>query len=387
MDLRSIRSGPTYMQYLFELGRIPELSRAEIEHVFLAQNISSTLKVYEKNILILETPDNIDIAKIMEQLGGTIKVAEFISSETSTKAIGDSLNELQPEGKIQFSLSGNNARDLALEVKKYLKELDRSVRYVEAKNTATILHNNLVEKQGDLTFTKHGLFITRGIQPIEEWGERDFGRPGRDSRSGMLPPKLARIMINLTAADTTGTILDPFCGSGTILTEAMSLGFAHIVGSDTSEKALDDTRKNIEWMKSQIIDTKPTTPKLILSAAGELHGKIAPNSIDAIAAEPYMGKPLRGTEDKSLLQKQANELKEMYVNAFKSFSKILKPGASIVFIIPRFLSDKTWIRIDCLERIQDLGFSLERLTSTEPFILYSRPGQFVGREIWKFKKI
>ncbi len=375
------------MQYLFELGRIPELSRAEIEHVFLAQNISYTLKVYEKNILILETSQKIDIEKIMERLGGTIKVAEFISQESSIEAIGDYLHQNQADGKIQFSLSGNNARDLALEVKKYLKELGRSARYVEAKNTATILHNNLVEKQGDLTFTKHGLFVTRDIQPIEEWGERDFGRPGRDSRSGMLPPKLARIMINLTAADTTGKILDPFCGSGTILTEAMSLGFAHIVGSDTSEKALDDTRKNIEWMKSQILDKKPATPKLILSAAEGLHGKIAPNSIDAIAAEPYMGKPLRGTEDKSTLQKQANELKEMYVTAFKSFSKILKPSGSIVFIIPRFLFEKTWIRIDCIERIQDLGFSLERLTSTEPSILYSRPGQFVGREIWKFKKI
>lgn len=375
------------MQYLFELGRIPELSRAEIEHVFLAQNILSTLTVYEKSILILETPKNIDIEKIMQQLGGTIKVAEFISENTSLEAIGDYLNEVQAEGKIQFSLTGNNARDVALQVKKYLKELGRSVRYIEPKNTATILHNNLVEKQGDLTVTKHGLFITRGIQPIEEWGERDFGRPGRDSRSGMLPPKLARIMINLTGAGTDGTILDPFCGSGTILTEAMSLGFAHIVGSDTSEKALDDTRKNIEWMKSQIADTKPSTPKLILSGAGELHGKIAQGSIDAIAAEPYMGKPLRGTEDKRTLEKQASELKELYVNAFKSFYKILKPGSSIVFIIPRFLSDKTWIRIQCLERIQDLGFSLERLTDTEPSILYSRPGQFVGREIWKFKKI
>jgi len=375
------------MQYLFELGRIPELSRAEIEHVFLAFDISYTLKTYEKNILILETPHEIDITKIMERLGGTVKIAEFISDDTSVESLGDTLNEKQSDGKIQFSLSGNNAKDIALQVKKYLKELGRSVRYIEAKNTATILHNNLVEKQGDLTLTKYGLFLTRDIQPIEEWGERDFGRPGRDSRSGMLPPKLARILINLTGADTDGTLLDPFCGSGTILTEAMSLEFTGIIGSDTSEKALDDTRKNIDWMKSQLVDKKPATPKLILSDAGGLHGKIAPKSIDAIAAEPYMGKPLRGTEDKKILVKQAAELKEMYINAFKSFHKIFKSGGSIVFIIPRFLNDKTWIRMDCTERIQDLGFSLERLTDTEPSILYSRPGQFVGREIWKFKKI
>jgi len=374
------------MTYLFELGRIPELSRAEIEHIFSALQISHEVKIFEKNILIIETQQTLDTHKIMDRLGGTIKIAELASENASVESIGDYLNENQ-EGKIQFSLSGNNAKDLALQVKKYLKEIDRSVRYIEAKNTATILHNNLVEKNGDLTLTKYGVFVTRDIQSIEEWGERDFGRPGRDSRSGMLPPKLARMLINLTGTDTTATILDPFCGSGTVLTEAMSIGYKEIIGSDTSEKALDDTRKNIEWMKTQILDKKPTIPKLILSSATELHGKLAADSIDAIAAEPYMGKPLRGTEDRHTLEKQAAQLKELYINAFKSFHKVLRPAGSVVFIIPRFLQGENWIRIHCLEDIQNFGFSLERLTATEPSILYSRPGQFVGREIWKFKKI
>ncbi len=373
------------MVYFFELGRNHDLSRAEIEQIFLSQKISYEVIAQDKQNLFVETENTFAVEKIMTILGGTIKIAEQVSEKSSAENICDYLNTAQPDGKIQFSITGNNAKEIALEAKKLLKAEGRSVRYIEAKNTATILHNNLVEKQGDLTLSKHGLFVTRAIQPIEEWGERDFGRPGRDSRSGMLPPKLARILINLTGVDTAATLLDPFCGSGTILTEAMSLGFKNIVGSDLSEKAIEDTKKNTEWIKSE--KAMHATPKLFVCDATNLQTHVQPNSIDAIATEPYMGKPLRGTEDKGTLQKQADELRALYLSAFKTFQKILRPGAPIVFIIPRFLSQKNWIRINITEQIQNMGFSLERLTPTEPSILYHRPEQFVGREIWKFKRI
>lgn len=374
------------MIYLFELGRNNELSRAEIEQVFLSQKISYNIVAQEKQNLLVETTKNIDTKKIMNILGGTIKISEQVADNTHTETLCEYLNTTQ-EGKIQFSVSGNNAKELALATKKLLKAEGRSVRYIEAKNTATILHNNLIEKKGDITLSKHGLFVTRAIQAIEEWGERDFGRPGRDDRSGMLPPKLARILINLTGATADQTILDPFCGSGTVLTEAMSLGFQNIIGSDLSEKAIDDTKKNIAWMKEQNTQTHLATPKYFVCDAAQLQTHVQKDTVDAIAAEPYMGKPLRGTEDKKTLQMQANELQVLYLAAFKSFQKIMRNDATIVFIIPRFLHKQEWIRINCLEQIQHLGFSLVRLTPTEPSILYHRPEQFVGREIWKFKKI
>jgi len=50
---------------------------------------------------------------------------------------------------------------------------------------------------------------TEAVQPYKQWSARDFGRPARDPKSGMLPPKLARLMINLSGVDPKGkTILD-----------------------------------------------------------------------------------------------------------------------------------------------------------------------------------
>jgi len=99
----------------------------------------------------------------MSRLGGTVKIGKLIDNN-----IKNYLLQNQSDGKIVFSISGSNAQKQALEIKKELKLLGRSVRYVEAKNTATILHNNLVEKQGDFTIVNNQIFITEAIQPFED---------------------------------------------------------------------------------------------------------------------------------------------------------------------------------------------------------------------------
>lgn len=377
------------MTYLFELGRNPELSLAEIEQVFASEKISYKIIEQNKQNLVLDIKETEDILGIMKRLAGTVKISEQISEDLSIETLCEYIQKIQNSGKIQFSLSGNNAKNLALEVKKQLKSEGRSVRYIEANNTATVLHNNLVEKQGDFTLTKNGIFITRAIQDIEEWGQRDFGRPSRDSHSGMLPPKLARILINLTGATKKQTFLDPFCGSGTVITEAMDIGFTHLIGTDLSPKAIEDTNQNISWMKEkhEYLQNTKIDSKIFPCDVTQLGGQLAARSIDAIATEPYMGRPLRGKEPTHLIQKQTRELKELYISAFKTFQKIMKIDATIVFVIPRFLAEEKWIRIECLLEIQNCGFSLERLTPQSHYILYSRPNQFVAREIWKFRKI
>lgn len=381
------------MLYLFQLGRQPEISEAELQSVFVFFGLEYTVVAKNNANLFVEIRQSVDAVTLMNRLGGTIKIARCVGTGKTPEEIATIIEDLQLEGKIQFSLSGNNAKSLALETKKILKENGRSVRYIEAKNTATILHNSLVQKSGDFTLTKEGMFVTEAIQPIEDWGERDFGRPGRDSRSGMLPPKLARIMINLAGANTTlntnireKKILDPFCGSGTVLMESILLGYTHIFGSDISDRAIQDTKINTEWILENGKKEKPATLKIVQSDVRRIADKIQSDTIDSIATEPFLGKPLKGTETRDSLEKQAHELKSLYIEAFKAFAKVMKKGGSLVFLIPRFKCKQEWIRIHCSEEIQKLGFEISPLSPTTPFLIYSRPDQFVGREIWRFVK-
>lgn len=367
------------MNYLFQLGHQPHISIAELKAVLL-----STHNFINKDdkYIIAEMDKEIEAETLMNQLGGTIKIGKEIKQTgNDTKTIVSFLAK-NNDGKIHFSVPD---KKMGITVKKELKSLGRSVRYVEPKNAATILHNNLIEKQGDFTVVDNKIFVTVALQPFEEMKKRDYSRPGSDEFSGMLPPKLSKIMINLAKITPKQTLLDPFCGSGTVLTEALNMGYKNIIGSDISEKAVEDTKKNIEWLKDTN-ELTGVTYELYHNDATQLHNQINPSSVDAIVAEPYMGKPLRGNERVETLEKQASELSELYINAFKAFRRILKTEGVAVFIIPQFKHDNDWIKINCVEDIKEIGFELVPFGKDDS-LLYHRPKQHLGRSIWRFRKI
>ena len=253
----------------------------------------------------------------MSRLGGVVKIGKRVCERDDTGTIADYLEQIQKEGKIIFSLSGNLDKRHGLAIKKELKQRGRSVRFVEANNTATILHNNLVAFQTDLTVVNHTVFATAAIQPIEAFVERDYGRPKSDTKSGMLPPKLSRILIHLSGIQPNQTMWDPFCGSGTILMEAAAMGFTHLLGSDNSQKAIDDAQKNMEWIVEN--EKKKKSFQLFVSDVRTAERFLKQGTVDAIISEPYLGKPLRGHEPRSFLEKQAEKLRQLYVAAFKTF--------------------------------------------------------------------
>jgi len=367
--------------YLFVLGRETHLCAAEISAVFSQSRIEAKTHILDNKYLVAKTSNRLGVHSLMEQLGGTVKIAEKINT-----SIKEHIEKTQPDGKIHFSLSGPNAKKRALALKKELKSDGRSVRYIEANNTATILHNNLVKREGDFTVAGDNVFVTVAIQPIEAFGKRDFEKPGADSRSGMLPPKLARMMINLTETPNDATLFDPFCGSGTLLMEALTMGYKHIVGIDLSEKAIADTGKNIHWIGEEFGLQVSGSRVFVSDVRAVSHKKIPKHSIDAIATEPYMGTPKIGRETKGQLAEEVRELADLYTNAFKTFSRVVKPGGTIIFIIPKFRHDNAWIEINCLNDIKKLGFDVVPFSEKYPSLLYWRRRQHVGREIWKFRK-
>ncbi len=363
--------------WLFSLGRETEISTAEIKAVFAMEKINyKVIKQLEKN-LILEITNEINPEILIKQLGGTVKISHLLDISTKPPEIATFLNEYITNGKLIFSVAGGR-KNFGLEIKKELKLLGRSVRYVEPKNTATIFHNDLVKKGADLNIFEQQIYLTQAIQPFEEFGERDFGRPGRDDLSGMLPPKLAMIMINLSETPKDRILLDAFCGSGTIITEAVLLGYKNLIASDISEKAIVDTQKNIDW-------TKTATPiKVFQADARNLTTFLEEKSIDTIVSEPFLGKPMKGNETMEQLTKQTEELKAVYLGAFAEFKKILKKDGIVIFLIPRFRFKNQWITIDCQKEIENLGFNTVPLAEKYPNLLYWRSTQHVGREIWKF---
>jgi len=363
------------MQYLFVLGHQPHISTAELEAVF-----STTPKIMDNKYGVIEMKNEINSDKVMQQLGGVVKIGQAIKPTGDVMKTIVSFLHKNNQGKIHFALKD---KKLGLRIKKELKNQGRSVRYIEPKNTATILHNNLVARQGDFTVLNNQVFVTTAIQPFATMKEHDYDRPGSDDVAGMLPPKLAKIMMNLAQQGPKKTLLDPFCGSGTILMEAATMGYKNLLGNDLAEKAVIDTNKNLEWAIGQY-NLANVNFKLYQVDARHLSSKLQPKSVDFIVTEPYLGKPLRGKEAKEQLTTQSQELAKLYIESFKTFTKIIKKGGIIVFIIPQFRYKEEWIEVDCVEAIKKLGFTSLPFTDHDS-LLYHRPKQHVGRSIWRFK--
>lgn len=380
------KQNQTRKKWLFILGRETTLSLAEIKALFLSRKAEYKIINSQDNKLIIEADELPTPNELIKKLGGTIKIGLSIGKIKNPNDLANFLNDHKPEGKIEFSINGSMS--LGIETKKILKQLGRSARYIEAKNSATIIYNNLIKSGADIEIFQDELFLTAAIQPIEEFSKRDFGRPGRDDESGMLPPKLAMMMINLATVDSNQTIFDPSCGSGTIISEAILMGYKKIIGSDISNKAVEDTTKNLQWLKTNFqIKNAPDDVNIFVGDATKISQKINPNSIDAVITEPLLGKPLRGNESTLVLEQQADELKELYIKSFAQFHKILKSGGVVIFIIPRFKTHEGWVTIDCENEIKKLGFTNDCIIEKERHLLYWRETQHLGREIWRFKKV
>ena len=262
------------MRYFFILGNNPTLSIAEISAVF-GLNDNSKTEIISQEIFLLETENSFDSAELIKKLGGVIKIGvisnEFNFDNQKIIAEAEKLIDTNYQGKIKFGISyyGNkqlNLKVIGMEIKKCLREKNISVRWVISRekilSSVVVEQNKLISQGAEIVLIQKDNHVligkTLAVQPFKELSFRDYGRPGRDDYSGMLPPKLAQIMINLASVETHDyaslhdmTILDPFCGSGTILTEAILMGYKNLIGSDISSKAIEDTKKNIVWIKNK----------------------------------------------------------------------------------------------------------------------------------------
>jgi len=230
---------------------------------------------------------------------------------------------------------------------------------------------------------------TQAIQSIEEEATLDFLRPHHEIKEGLIPPKLAKILINLASVRKEEAILDPFCGSGTILGQAFLMGYQYLIGSDKSQKAISQTKENMVWLKERF--KREAKIEIFQSDVKEVWQRLPPSSVSAIIAEPFLG-PLQ-IQDRKFFSNIIENLSDLYLQAFESFKKVLKPGGRVVIIFPIFSAYggsakggkiKTGV-LPILEKISSLGWKKEKLSANNRgSLIYSRPGQKVLREIFVF---
>lgn len=413
------------MTYFFILGNNPTLSIAEIISV-VSEDIDKIQEI-SSEFLILKTKKSLDADDLQKRLGGTIKIGQIMGkTELDASDLAEKIIEILPRGfkKIYFGFSVYPGSDpprkfknkkteeriktVALGIKKNLREKGISSRWVSSKQqvlSSVIVKKNKLLNQGAeivLLIGKNEVFLgkTLSCQEFEEYSFYDFARPFRVIEKGMLPPKLAKIMINLSSCSPCQgrdkVLLDPFCGSGTILQQAVLMGYRNVIGTDKSKEAVVYSQENLNWLveKRKTRDNRPEIQvniKIFQCDVREISEKLSVNSVDFVVTEPYLG-PLRITSDNQ--QSIIENLSGLYVSAFKELKKVLKPGGTMVVVFPVY--NKLHF-LPILEELKKIGWRRQSLLpdfllknkviniTDRQSVIYSRPNQVVLREILIFK--
>ncbi len=352
--------------------------------------------------------------ELMDRLGGTVKLGD-IMKEVSIDALSvEHLLKIVDEHPradqiiFGFSVIGGSKgaktklNRLPLQMKKALKAKNVRSRWVTGKDSsllspAAVAKLNLTDQGYDFVVFVDGtsafIGLTTHVQNADAWSERDYGRPIRDDKAGMLPPKLARIMVNLARVEKSNVILDPFCGSGTVLMEAaLATPAKQIIGSDDDPRQITSTKKNNAWLVKKNILKKTDTDRfsVFASDARTISKRLKPQSVHAVVTEGSLGPPLRGSESKAVIEKNRDEITDLWRTTLKEFHPLLNENARLVIIWPSFKTDggTALVRLDA--DVERLGYRminpLEGWDESNAPLIYHRQGQKVARRIVMLEK-
>ncbi len=424
-------------------GRQPKLGIAELESLFGADKIQPL----PSGTSILSDVDPQDFP--MNRLGGTMKAAAHLAELPFTdwnKIENYLLTELPKlaaklsEGKIRLGLSvygfNLNPRKLnatGLNLKKAVKAAGRSVRVVPNNsaelNTAQVIHNQLTGPTGfEIILINNGnhtiLGQTFAVQDIEAYAARDQARPKRDARVGMLPPKLAQIIINLAVGqledgswkmedgktpnpkgqiespvasrqslDTRDkgqeiasltTVLDPFCGTGVVLQEALLMNYK-VRGTDLEPRMIEYSDINLKWL-SENWRLEVGSWKLEVGDATDYQWDFSKfqnlNSKIYIACETYLGQPFSAEPSPEKLRQVMQDVDTIHRKFLQNVAKQTKPGFRMCIAVPAWKTKNGFKHLKVLDSLEELGYnqvSFAHVSSRD--LLYFRDDQIVAREL------
>lgn len=361
--------------YAFTLGREWKISLAELIAIFGQESYQS----HTETIAIFQIVgySSEQLQRKFLGIGGSIRLIEILgesSVSTFPTDVIEFIRASKSTTKIDFALASYGVEfrlsDIGLRIKKTLQDSGSSIRLVNQKNENI---NAASFKKEKLSRTGHEYSLitigsdgyigrTLACQDIDSYAKRDTAK-SRDMITGMMPPKLVQMMINLAISGENinnktkpVSIYDPFCGLGTTLIEAANMGINRVYGSDLSSdmarstrSSLDDYIKEEKVWQERIIKVGGTPNKnfsdfqssiieLDARDVGTAKTKLAIPGIPfeniTIVSEGYLGEIMRPHEitlDKA--KEERRKLERMYNDFFSGLSRA-KFCNSIVMTFP-----------------------------------------------------
>ena len=368
-------SNPMKNSYCFISGKNWKLSLAEIASYLEERCISFEVSEFSRSYFTIKTEAVLD-KSIIDDLGGTLKIVEvaaFVSTKLLTDAFLKENKQVKKQLVFDFPLdvladrmpgaeSGKSVfgvsiywaeppfrpvakltqRFLGSALKDELKHQGKKARFMgfprDRENPqltpVEVLKQGLLENNAEvvLCIGKHETAIgtTVAVHNPFEFQKRDVDKPVQRKIFG-ISPRIAKIMVNLSRCTSGKVFLDPFCGVGNVLQEAL-LAKARVIGVDINSWCVDAARRNLEWLTREY-SLEDVDYMLIQGDARNLRQKIR-DEIDCVATEPDLGPALREVATTSYAEKILEKLSPLFIDFLLEAYAVMRDGGLLVLVTP-----------------------------------------------------
>ena len=437
-------SNPKQTTYIFIPGKNWKLSLAELATFFETRNLRFQIPDLSKSFFTVETEEPLNPSMIND-LGGTIKIGKALLS-ISLELVKDAFlhRNKHAQAQIKTDLAEKLAtteffqkpfKKLVFGVSLYFddrhflrssKEMYRFIgncfkeklgsadikakfmgfpkdRRLPQLTHVEVLKKSLIEESAEILFciSNKQAFTAKTIavhNPFE-FQKRDINRPVQ-RKIFSIPPRLAKIMVNLSLCSQGKTLLDPFCGVGTILQEAM-LTKAQVMGVDINPWCVEAAHANLEWLKNQY-DLKEASHRILSGDARHLSDQIPKETVDCITTEPDLGPALRHVPTESYAHKIINKMEPLFHDFLPQAYIILKNRGRLVLVTPYIRTRTgTFVSMNIQGHARSVGFErvypfektlfldnssfIADLRRTSSFVDMKKEHK-IGREVHVFQK-
>ncbi|MCK4650167.1 hypothetical protein KAT36_02950 [Candidatus Pacearchaeota archaeon] len=367
------------MKTFFILGRNPQLSRVEILEFLKARNRTHKEILFQGNLLIIQTNEGekFDI----QEFGGIMHLGQItFEGNLEQLKIYFEQNEIIPADKFSYAIHGNLDSQILKEKfkrehkkasqkhgRKLIKFQDGHKQENPKADFYIFLHSTNADEPHNISpATSQRIYfgVTSQTYDPTEVKKRDMQKPVRREALA-ISPRLSKILINLSDAKPHDRLLDPFCGIGSILQEAL-IKKINVHGIDKDKQATINAEQNLKWLTQEYkIQTKCKIENTDSRHAPDLQ-------FQAIATETPLGKLLKKKPSDNQAKQIIQNFEAYIIPILKRLKKVKKPSAKIAMTFPvirnfhvnaRKIAEKSELKINI-----------------EP-ILESRPDQFVSRDI------
>jgi len=277
-------------------------------------------------------------------------------------------NEIIPSDKFSYATFGN--QDTQILKEKFKKEHKKASQKHGRKLIKFQDGNKQENPKADfyIFFHEHNNIIhlattTQTYNP-KEVKKRDMQKPVR-RESLAISPRLSKILINLSGAKPFDRLLDPFCGVGSILSEAL-IKKINVHGIDKDKEATIGAKQNLKWLENQYkIKNRYTIENNDSRRAPDLQ-------FSGIATETPLGKILRKKPSDNQAKQILQNFEAYMIPILRHLKRIKKPQAKIAITFPVIRN----LHTDYQKIANKSGLRIK----LQP-ILESRKDQFISRDI------